>query len=146
MWTCPMCASKIDPSFEVCWSCGTSPDGTVDPTFVPADAAGPIDGPPVTPDLDADAKAAVAPAVDRDGLAPLVGELVECYRALDLMEAKFLADQLSEAGIPAVSDTHDMHDALGSMNATPRVWTRADDLVAARSWLDAYERNKAAGA
>ena len=60
------------------------------------------------------------------------GELVECYWALDLMQAKFLADKLSEAGIPAVADTHDMHDALGSMSSSPRVWVRAAATLAAR--------------
>lgn len=144
MWTCPMCASKVDPSFEVCWSCGTSPDGTVDPTFVPADEAGPIDGPPLVPDLAADAEVALPPGFD--GLAPFEGELVECYRAFNLIEAKFLADQLSEAGIPAVSDTHDTNEALGGMLTHPRVWTRTDDLPKARAWLESYERNKAHGA
>lgn len=140
MWTCPKCASKIDPAFEVCWNCGTSPDGTVDPSFVPADQAGPIEDPPVTPNLDVDA----APVLAGELPDPIEGELVECYSALDLMEAKFLADRLSEAGIPAVSDTHDMHDALGSMNATPRVWTREEDLPRARAWLESYERQKVA--
>jgi len=42
------------------------------------------------------------------------GDLVEAYWALDLMQAKFLADQLTDQGIPAVADTHDMHDALGA--------------------------------
>jgi hypothetical protein len=138
MWTCPKCASKIDPAFEVCWNCGTSPDGTVDPSFVPADQAGPIEAPPVVPTLDAEAEAAPAAELPE----PIEGELVECYSALDLMEAKFLADQLSEAGIPAVSDTHDMHETLGSMNASPRVWVREEDLPKARAWLETYERHK----
>ncbi|WP_435016163.1 DUF2007 domain-containing protein [Tundrisphaera sp. TA3] len=139
MWTCPKCASKIDPAFEVCWNCGTSPDGIPDPNFVPADQAGPIEDPPVTPELNVDA----APALADELPGPAQGELVECYSAFDLMEAKFLADQLSEAGIPAVSDTHDMHGALGGMSATPRVWVREDDLLAARAWLANYEQNKA---
>ena len=48
------------------------------------------------------------------------------------MQAKFLADQLTDQGIPAVSDMHDMHDALGSMSSGPRVWVRAEDLPRAR--------------
>ena len=60
------------------------------------------------------------------------------------MQAKFLADQLTDQGIPAMSDTHDMHDALGSMSSGPRVWVRAEDLPRARAWLAAYdEQNKA---
>ena len=42
------------------------------------------------------------------------------------MQAKFLADQLTDQGIPAMSDTHDLHDALGSMSSGPRVWVRAE--------------------
>ena len=37
MWTCPKCGTKVDPSFDVCWNCGTLADGVEDPTFVPAD-------------------------------------------------------------------------------------------------------------
>ena len=77
-------------------------------------------------------------------MIPLLGELVECYSARDLMQAKFLADQLSEAGIPAVSDTHDVQDTLGYMGATPRVMVQAGDLGAARAWLGEFEsRHKA---
>ena len=25
MWTCPKCGTKVDPSFDVCWACGTLP-------------------------------------------------------------------------------------------------------------------------
>ena len=39
MWTCPKCGTKVDPSFEVCWSCGTSMDGVEDPGFFTADDA-----------------------------------------------------------------------------------------------------------
>ena len=43
MWKCPKCQTKVDDSFEVCWSCGTTPDGIEDPNFVTADEAEPID-------------------------------------------------------------------------------------------------------
>lgn len=138
MWTCPKCHSKVDPAFEVCWNCGTSPDGTVDPTFVRADDSGPIEGDPVTPELD----------VERDPNAlgelpgPIGGDLVEAYLALDLMEARFLADQLNEAGIHAISDTHDPHQSFGGIQSGPYVWVRAEDLAGARAWLDDYDRNK----
>jgi hypothetical protein len=46
MWSCPKCRAKVDDTFEVCWSCGTSPDGEEDPTFTRADDAGPILDPP----------------------------------------------------------------------------------------------------
>ncbi len=140
MWTCPKCHSKVDPSFEVCWSCGTSADGVEDPTFVKADDSGPIEDGPVAPGLDLrEDEAGVG-----DLPEPIRGDLVEAYRALDLMEATFLADQLNQAGIQAVSDTHDLHDALGTMEGGPKVWVRAEDLPKARGWLETYDRDKLA--
>jgi len=133
MWTCPKCGTKVDPSLEVCWSCGTTPDGVEDPTFVRADAETAPEGP-----LDLDMPAGNEPIPEPT--SPLAGDLVECYWALDLMQAKFLADQLAEAGIPAVSDMHDMHDAFGSQSSGPRVWVRAEDLKRARAWLAEFEQ------
>jgi hypothetical protein len=129
MWTCPKCGSKVDPSFEVCWHCGTSPDGVEDPSFVRADDAGPIVEPSVVPELDT---AGV-------GTAGIASELVECYQAFSLIEATFIADQLVAAGIPALSDAHDMQDALGPLDGNPRVYCNADDLPRARAWLASYE-------
>jgi hypothetical protein len=133
MWTCPKCGAKVDASFEVCWQCGTTADGVEDPTFVPADAAPPTESP-----LDLDMPEGEAPIPEP--LNPVAGELVEAYLAADLMQAKFVADRLSEQGIPAVADLHDMHDALGSMSSGPRVWVRAGDLERARRWLEEYDR------
>jgi hypothetical protein len=133
MWTCPKCGTKVDPSFDVCWNCGTSADGVEDPTFAPADSVGATESP-----LDLDMPEGERPIPEP--LNPVAGELVEAYMALDLMQAKFLADKLSEQGIPAVSDVHDMHDALGSMSSAPRVWVRAGDLARARTWLVEYDR------
>ena len=73
-------------------------------------------------------------------LNPEAGELVEAYLAADLMQAKFLADRLSEQGMPAVCDLHDLHESLGSMSSGPRVWVRAGDLERARAWLDDFDR------
>jgi hypothetical protein len=132
MWTCAKCGTKVDSSFEVCWSCGTSADGTEDPNFVPADAATPSESP-----LDLD-----MPEGDQPIPEPMdawAGQLVEAYQALDIMQAKFVADKLSEQGIPAVSDLHDMHDAFGSQSSAPRVWVRAGDLQSARAWLKEFE-------
>jgi hypothetical protein len=132
MWTCPKCQAKVDPSFEVCWSCGTTAQGEEDPNFVAADAA-PRDLSPLDLDMpDGDSPIPIP-------LNPEAGDLVEAYQALDLMQAKFLADRLTDQGIPAVSDLHDMHEALGSMSSAPRVWVRAGDLDRARIWLTNYE-------
>jgi len=132
MWTCAKCGRKVDPSFDVCWACGTSRDGVEDPSFVPADAPALESSP-----LDLDMPAGDQPIPDVS--TPASGDLVDAYWALDIMQAKFLADQLSEQGIPAVSDTHDMHDALGSMRSGPKVWVRAADLPRAKAWLEAYD-------
>ena len=138
MWTCPKCHTKIDPSFDVCWNCGTTADGVEDPSFVKADDSGPIDADPVTPELDVQEDVAVVGELPE----PIRGDLVEAYQARDLMEARFLADQLNEAGIQATADTHDLHEALGSMDSGPRVWVRSDDLSRARSWLESYDKHK----
>ena len=139
MWTCPKCDSKVDPSFEVCWNCGTAADGTEDPTFVRADDAAVIEEPSVVPNLDADLDASTMAELPE----PLQGELVEAYRAFDLIEARFLADQLTEAGIPAAADTHDFaHQGISSVTNGPRVWVREDELPRARTWLEGYERQK----
>jgi hypothetical protein len=133
MWTCPKCGTKVDPSFEVCWSCGTTPDGVEDPSFVPAD-----EPPAPTSPLDLDMPKGDDPLPEP--ASATAGDLVECYWALDVMQAKFLADLLTDNGIPAVADLHDMHDALGSMSSGPRVWVRAEDLPRAKAWLDAYDQ------
>jgi Putative prokaryotic signal transducing protein len=140
MWTCPKCHSKIDPSFDVCWNCGTSADGVEDPNFVKADDAAPIEGDPVViPGLDVVEDVEIVSELPE----PIREDLVEAYSAFDLVEAKFLADQLNEAGIQTVCDTHDFQHSLGLVNASPRLWVHEDDLPRARAWLEAYEKNKA---
>jgi hypothetical protein len=32
-WKCPKCGAEVPECFEICWACGTSRDGTEDPTF-----------------------------------------------------------------------------------------------------------------
>ena len=131
MWTCPKCGTKIDPSFDVCWNCGTSQDGTPDPSFVSADDAGPIED---APDATETTSSTHSPR----------GELVVCYQAYSLMEAQFLANELSAQGIPAVADTIDMQDALGTLDGNPRVYCGSDDLEQAATWLAAYDAKRKA--
>jgi hypothetical protein len=138
MWTCPKCGAKVDPSFDVCWKCGTGADGVEDPTFVRADDAPPIEDEPVVPALETE------PAAAEEVAAPPVGELVVCYQASSLMEARFLADQLRDAGIPAVADTHDIQDNLGPLTGNPHVYCHAADLPRARAWLEAYDERRRA--
>lgn len=33
MWECPKCGEAVEDSFDKCWNCGTSTDGTADPNF-----------------------------------------------------------------------------------------------------------------
>jgi hypothetical protein len=33
-WRCPQCHKPVPNTFDVCWNCGTSQDGTPDPSFV----------------------------------------------------------------------------------------------------------------
>lgn len=138
MWTCPKCGSKVDQGFDACWNCGTSPEGVEDPNFVRADDAPPIEDPRYEPFAE--------PALGPELPPPLAGshaaDLVEAYQALSLMEAKFLADQLTEAGIPALSDTQDFQDFLGAWDGNPRVWVCRKDYEAARAWLEEYERHR----
>lgn len=34
MWICPQCRESVEDGFAVCWKCGTSKDGLVDPNFL----------------------------------------------------------------------------------------------------------------
>jgi hypothetical protein len=45
-WTCPQCHKPVPRTFDVCWNCGTSRDGTLDPNFVRE----PVDIPSDAPD------------------------------------------------------------------------------------------------
>ena len=137
MWTCPKCHSKVDPSFEVCWQCGTTPDGVEDPTFVSADDSGPIDGPPVTEEALATVPV-VAATTPPNPFGPDV-EMVEAYKAEDRMQAHFLADELTNQGIPAAADSHEPNETLGGIQELPRVYVRAEDLTKARQWLAGFE-------
>ncbi len=131
MWQCPKCWSSVEESVEVCWSCGTTSDGIEDPNFVTADEADPI------PDEEV--------AVD-DPLADFAGtplpDLVACYRASDAAEAKFIADELMEQGIPAIPDKLDIDSLVGMCGSGAKVRVRQDDLPRAQAWLKGYEHRR----
>jgi hypothetical protein len=140
MWRCPKCRNKVDDSFEVCWSCGTTPEGVEDPDFVTADEAEPIEDDP------ADLEFGKADALEDFAGTPLP-ELVECYRAASTMEAKFIADRLMERGIPALAARQDINMVMGGLR--PELWgygptirIRPEDLPRARAWLEDYERRR----
>ncbi len=49
-WTCVRCRRAIDAVLDVCWACGTSRDGVVDPSFAPVEDV-PSDGGPTIAEL-----------------------------------------------------------------------------------------------
>jgi hypothetical protein len=143
MWTCSKCRTKVDDSFEVCWSCGTSIDGEEDPDFATADEAEPI----VDPPLDVDAKPEGWLTDDFGGMT--LPDLAECYMAGDTIEAKFIADRLMEEGIPAISDTHDINSMMGGFKPQmwgygPKVRVKPEDLPRALAWVKRYENERRA--
>jgi hypothetical protein len=139
MWSCPSCGAKVDNSFEVCWSCGTSRDGEADPAFVRADDD---DGWIQTPPWKWEHKGANAPDFE-----VAESEVVECYWACNAVEAMFVARQLAREGIPATADALDLRIVLAGLFGLvpagpyfgPRVRVFAEDLPRARSWLAEYD-------
>jgi hypothetical protein len=142
MWECPNCRSEVEDSFEICWSCGTSIDGVFDPSFVTADDAEPIPDPAIAVDSPID-----------DSLSDFAGaeipNLVDCYMASNTIEAKFVADQLMQQGIPAIADKIDINLVMGGFQPSlwgygPKVRVRPEDLPRAQLWLKEYERRRKA--
>lgn len=141
MWTCPKCAEEVDDEFEVCWACGTAPDGTEDPFFISADEVGPLDDP---------AEEGGLKPIDEltDEFGERLPELVDAYSADSVIEARFIADQLRSNGVPAVSETHNLNvEVFGGFTPTawgagPRVRVRPQDLVRARTWIETYLKRR----
>ena len=76
MWQCVTCREQVYDTFEVCWKCGTSRDGTPDPNFRTAD-----DPTRPVPLLEATAETG-----GRSDAAPL--RCPRCDRELDYMGTK----------------------------------------------------------
>jgi hypothetical protein len=141
MWRCPKCRARVDDTFNVCWQCGTTPDGIEDPSFVTADEADAVDDP--MENLDA----ALDGSLEELAGTPDLPELVEVHMAENTIEAKFIADRLVEQGIPAVADTHDSNLFLGGWKPTmwgygPKIRVRAEDALRARGWVEAYLKER----
>jgi len=135
MWKCPKCGTPIEPSFDVCWACGTSAEGVEDPNFVTADEAEPI--------YEPRSEAAKADLAVEAELPEPPAEVVECYRAASTAEAKFLIDRLAEQGIPAMIQGAKA-GGLGYLvpSLSPRIMVRAHDLFPARHLIEDYERRR----
>jgi hypothetical protein len=144
MWSCHRCRAKVDDSFEICWSCGTSRNGEEDPAFIRAD--------------DDDGSNDTSPSRWKHELANdpdfevCEPEVVECYWAYNTLEAMFVAGQLALEGIAATADDRDLRIvAAGFFGLVPagpyfgpRVRVLAEDLARARTWLAGYERRRRA--
>lgn len=138
MWICPKCRASVEPTFEVCWSCGTTVDGVEDPTFVTADEAAAIEEPPRR------SNAKLESPLDQELPEPPV-ELVECYRPRDSAEAKFLVDRLAEHGIPAVANGTYMGNTEYVLPLfAPRIEVRTGDYDRARGLVTEFERRRKA--
>jgi hypothetical protein len=140
MWTCPNCESKVDDSFDICWSCGTTPEGVEDPEFVTADESEPIEDPVVDDNSEFDESL-------EDFAGTPLPDLVDCYMAGSTIEAKFIADRLMEEGIPAIADRQDINMTMGGYRPSmwgygPKVRIRPKDLPRARQWLADYEERR----
>jgi hypothetical protein len=138
MWICMKCGTKVEDSFDVCWKCGTSYSGEVDPDFVRADEAGPIDDSGDCQGI----KARKKQCEEELPLPPL--DLVECFATLDLMEAQFVTNNLVDQGIRATlgnqyGDTAGMGVPLLH---PPCVVVRAEEWPRARAWIEQFEHHR----
>jgi hypothetical protein len=143
MWNCPKCRAKVDDSFEICWSCGTSRDGEEDPAFARADDDAADHDPPSKRDPKHG---------DHLEIAVAEPQVAECYWACDALEGMFVANQLVTEGIPATADDRDLRIVFAGFFGLvpagpyfgPRVRVLAEDLPRALSWIAGYEGRRRA--
>jgi hypothetical protein len=86
MWTCSKCGEGLEDTFDVCWSCGTSREGVVDPHFFDTEAPPAPENEPIEP----------GPALDHDSSEPMV-TIAQCSLAA---QAHAMRVHLEAAGIP----------------------------------------------
>jgi hypothetical protein len=76
-----------------------------------------------------------------------VQDPVQVYVARDMTEAQFVCDLLTDAGIGARVVGEPLGMASGKippLEATPRIWVRADEVPGARAILDEYRQRQVA--
>jgi hypothetical protein len=132
MWICSKCNARVEPTFDVCWRCGTTYQGEEDPDFVAADESPPIEDPTDYLRLDVG-----KPIEDELPGPPL--ELVACFESNSLVEVKFVADELAARGIPSAlqNTAHAGWLPPAAFSNYPcRVVVRAEDLDRARSVVE----------
>lgn len=134
MWTCPKCRESIADDFDVCWNCGTSRDGTEDPSFEPiaSDAAVPDPGPGTEQDAGASAPPSFAPSDP-------TRQLVKVATFWHPVEAWLARNRLAEAGILAFVADEQLITANWLLSAAiggAAVEIRLADLELAQAVLD----------
>ena len=138
MWICSKCNARVEPAFDVCWRCGTTYQGEEDPDFVVAEETPPIEDPTDYLRLE------VGKLPEGELPEPTL-ELVACYEDNSLIEAKFVADELTAEGIPAALQNT---ARAGGMTADAYVRypccvvVRAEDLDRARPVVEGYRERK----
>ena len=87
MWKCSKCSEMLKDDFEVCWSCGTTKDGVLDPHFLDPEAA------PAAPENEAMEEL----GGDFDEEPPRMVTVAQCRLST---EAHAMRVQLEAEGIP----------------------------------------------
>ena|SRR5947209_7117107 len=87
MWTCSHCGENLKDSFQVCWSCGTTKDGILDPHFHDQEGVGAAPENQALEDV----------FVDTDQEAERMITIARCSLAA---QAHAMRVQLEAAGIP----------------------------------------------
>jgi hypothetical protein len=133
MWIWSKCEARVDPSFDVCWRCGTSYQGEEDPDFVTADES------PAIGDLTDYLRLEAGKPSDPEIAEPPL-DLAPCFESNDLAEAQFVADELVGEGIPAtLQNAFNVGIPSGTYSLYPcTVVVRAEDQPRARSWVDEH--------
>ena len=137
MWACPKCAESLEDEFDICWQCGTDREGVEDEAFLAADDTEAI----LDPAEDQDIKP--LPDLD-DEFGERFPELVVCFEGANVMEARFVANQIRSIGIPAITDNSSQAigtgvAGVGIWGDGPKVQVRQADLVRAMTWLEGYK-------
>jgi hypothetical protein len=117
MWNCAKCGAEVDDGFEVCWSCGTTIDGKLDPTFSRSDAEG------------------ASPAVQTTAIevATPAQTLVSVAEGVALERAEVIRRHLEGAGIALFIADQPLTGLLPPANDTTTLQVRIADADRARA-------------